>query len=172
MECIGLFDIGDNGCESGDFVEFTVGNIAIVARGDCDFSTKVDNAVDAGASGVLIYNYAGEGVFSGTLGSTKSVPVFGISYDLGRSLIESSETPVLEMFTDMSVVTVYTSNVIADTTVGKSDQVVVVGSHLDSVPAGPGINDNGSGSATNLELATQLYLSNITVSMVITNGWE
>ena len=34
-----------------------------------------------------------------------------------------------------------------------------VGSHLDSVPAGPGINDNGSGSMANLEMAIQLAKS-------------
>jgi Zn-dependent M28 family amino/carboxypeptidase len=33
---------------------------------------------------------------------------------------------------------------------------IVVGSHLDSVPAGPGINDNGSGTATDLETAIQI----------------
>ncbi len=41
------------------------------------------------------------------------------------------------------MITDYTMNVIADTQVGRSDRVIVVGSHLDSVPAGPGINDNG-----------------------------
>jgi Zn-dependent M28 family amino/carboxypeptidase len=34
--------------------------------------------------------------------------------------------------------------------------VVVVGAHLDSVPAGPGINDNGSGSSTILEIAEEM----------------
>jgi Zn-dependent M28 family amino/carboxypeptidase len=36
-----------------------------------------------------------------------------------------------------------TSNILADTKGGSSNDVIVVGSHLDSVPAGPGINDNG-----------------------------
>jgi len=53
-------------------------------------------------------------------------------------------------------VTTYTMNVIAETKSGREDRVIVVGSHLDSVPAGPGINDNGSGSALNIELAIQL----------------
>lgn len=70
------------------------------------------------------------------------------------------------MFADMSVETVYTYNVIADTQVGRADRVVVIGSHLDSVPEGPGINDNGSGSATNLELATEFYKNNVTVSII------
>jgi Zn-dependent M28 family amino/carboxypeptidase len=36
------------------------------------------------------------------------------------------------------------------------DRVVMAGGHLDSVTAGPGINDNASGSATLLEIARQL----------------
>jgi hypothetical protein len=47
-------------------------------------------------------------------------------------------------------------NVFADTPSGRTDRVIVVGAHLDSVRAGPGINDNGSGAATILEIAVQL----------------
>ena len=39
---------------------------------------------------------------------------------------------------------------------GASDEVVMVGAHLDSVIAGPGINDNGSGVATLMVLAERL----------------
>jgi Zn-dependent M28 family amino/carboxypeptidase len=48
-----------------------------------------------------------------------------------------------------------TKNVIAESRHGRTDNVVMLGSHLDSVPAGPGINDNGSGSAALLEVALQ-----------------
>ncbi len=47
-----------------------------------------------------------------------------------------------------------TFNILAEPLSGPaSGPVVVVGAHLDSVPAGPGINDNGSGTATLLALA-------------------
>ena len=49
-----------------------------------------------------------------------------------------------------------TINVIADSPTGNADRVVVVGAHLDSVIAGPGINDNGSGSSTILEIAEEM----------------
>ena len=39
---------------------------------------------------------------------------------------------------------------------GRADRTVVVGGHLDSVAEGPGINDNGSGTATILETALQM----------------
>ena len=51
---------------------------------------------------------------------------------------------------------------IADSPSGRNDRVVVVGAHLDSVPEGPGINDNGSGSATILEVARQMARLNLT----------
>ncbi|KAA0935638.1 M28 family metallopeptidase [Streptomyces apricus] len=44
-------------------------------------------------------------------------------------------------------------NLIADWPGGDTNQVVMSGSHLDSVTSGPGINDNGSGSAAVLEAA-------------------
>jgi len=63
----------------------------------------------------------------------------------------------LNLFIYTSEYPAETFNIIADTLVGDSNNVIVVGSHLDSVPAGPGINDNGSGSSTNVELALQLF---------------
>ncbi len=47
-------------------------------------------------------------------------------------------------------------NVIAQTRTGSPDRVVMAGAHLDSVPEGPGINDNGSGVAALLEIAVRL----------------
>ncbi|MEV0279468.1 M28 family metallopeptidase [Streptomyces sp. NPDC050610] len=44
-------------------------------------------------------------------------------------------------------------NLIADWPGGDPNHVIFAGSHLDSVNAGPGINDNGSGSAAILEVA-------------------
>ena len=49
-----------------------------------------------------------------------------------------------------------TENVIAETRGGDPNKVIVVGAHLDSVGPGPGINDNGSGSAALVEFAQAL----------------
>jgi Zn-dependent M28 family amino/carboxypeptidase len=49
-----------------------------------------------------------------------------------------------------------TRNVVAQTKTGSPENVVMAGAHLDSVPEGPGINDNGSGAAAILETAVQL----------------
>ncbi|NEE49646.1 M28 family peptidase, partial [Streptomyces sp. SID8455] len=52
-----------------------------------------------------------------------------------------------------------TRNVIAETRGGNAAKTVVLGAHLDSVTEGPGINDNGSGSAGLLEVALELAKS-------------
>ncbi|MDL5159727.1 M28 family metallopeptidase [Actinomycetospora sp. Odt1-22] len=49
-----------------------------------------------------------------------------------------------------------TRNVIAQTRTGRTDEVVLGGVHLDSVPEGPGIDDDGSGVAAQLEIAVRL----------------
>ncbi len=96
----------------------------------------------------------------GTLGTLPTIPVVGLSYDDGAALARTAgATPSQPASTTSTEIDLNreTENVIADLpTKGKvknADQVVVVGAHLDSVTAGPGINDNGSGSATILEIA-------------------
>lgn len=51
---------------------------------------------------------------------------------------------------------IYSYNVFATTRMGNANNTLMLGAHSDSVAAGPGINDNGSGSAALLELAIQL----------------
>ncbi|WP_051838371.1 M28 family peptidase [Streptomyces sp. NRRL WC-3742] len=63
------------------------------------------------------------------------------------------------------------NNLIADWPGGPSDQVTMFGAHLDSVSAGPGINDNGSGSATLLENALTLAQQNPTMSRHVRFAW-
>ncbi|MBG0562539.1 M28 family metallopeptidase [Actinoplanes aureus] len=50
-------------------------------------------------------------------------------------------------------------NLIADWPGGDTSDTLMIGGHLDSVTAGPGINDNGSGSAAILEVALQVARS-------------
>jgi aminopeptidase S len=54
-------------------------------------------------------------------------------------------------------------NVIADWPGGDANNVYMFGAHLDGVAAGPGINDNASGSSTVLELALTLARTNPTM---------
>ena len=63
-------------------------------------------------------------------------------------------------------VEIVTENLIADTPGGRTDRTVLAGAHLDSVPEGPGINDNGTGTAALLEIALQM--SNLASSRATT----
>jgi Zn-dependent M28 family amino/carboxypeptidase len=153
-----------SGCEDADFTGFPAGNIALLQRGTCTFREKVDNAIAAGAVAVVIFNEGQEGrteTLAGTLDPPQvSVPVLGTSFDVGVEL--STVTSPVRVAVDVSVRTETTSNVVAQTTTGRTDRVVVAGAHLDSVPEGPGINDNGSGTATILETALQMAELGIT----------
>jgi Zn-dependent M28 family amino/carboxypeptidase len=89
-----------------------------------------------------------------------NLPTVGTTFALGNSLrngVSNGPTGVtVHLKTDVIVEARTTKNVIAETAGGDPDRVVVVGAHLDSVTRGPGINDNGSGSATILEIAEQI----------------
>jgi aminopeptidase Y len=144
------------GCEAADFAGFPAGNIALISRGACTFAIKATNAFNAGASGVVIYNnIAGE--LNGTLGNgfTLDIGVTAVTQDVGQQL---AATPglVLRLKTENFRGLATAHNVLAETATGNPDNVVVIGSHLDSVNAGPGINDNGSAIGAMLETAKQL----------------
>jgi Zn-dependent M28 family amino/carboxypeptidase len=144
------------GCEAADFAAFPAGNIALVSRGACAFGIKATNAFNAGAAGVVIYNNAA-GAISGTLGNTftLNIGVTSVTQAVGEQL---AATPglVMHLKTETFRGMATTSNVLAESQGGNPGNVVMVGAHLDSVDAGPGINDNGSGSAAILETAVQM----------------
>jgi Zn-dependent M28 family amino/carboxypeptidase len=150
-----------SGCEAGEFKDFEPGAVALIRRGTCQFVTKVENAVAAGAVGVIIMNEGTDGrkdAFSGQLTKLVPVPVVGIPYALGRTLgVEAQSGRVtVHLGVDAVAEKRLSHNVIAETAGGGDGIWIVVGAHLDSVPEGPGINDNGSGTAAVLEAALQL----------------
>ncbi|MFJ4667729.1 M28 family peptidase [Kitasatospora purpeofusca] len=63
------------------------------------------------------------------------------------------------------------NNLIADWPGGPADQVTMFGAHLDGVSAGPGINDNGSGSSVLLETALVLAQQNPTMTRHVRFAW-
>jgi len=151
-----------SGCEATDFAGFPAGDIALIQRGSCDFAVKAANAEAAGARAVIVFNQGNDvpgddrfGVLFGTLGAFGiDIPVVGTSFEIGEALVGTTD-PVLHLALDVEIEHVATFNVLADTG-GRADRTVVVGGHLDSVAEGPGINDNGSGTATILETALQI----------------
>jgi Zn-dependent M28 family amino/carboxypeptidase len=153
-------DTGTSGCEAADFAGFVAGRIALIQRGTCTYELKSQNAQAAGATGVVIFNRGTPGftdAVNGTLGQPGvGIPVVGASWDTGTDLFSTNAGVVAHLKTSTISELRPTQNVFAETKKGRDDFVVMVGAHLDSVTAGPGINDNGSGTATILEIAEQL----------------
>ena len=151
------------GCFESDFAGFPAGNIALIQRGgstdtfSCTFGLKATNAYNAGAVGVIIYNNV-PGQLSGTLGNsfTLDIPVVQTSLEVGTQLAAKIPGLVVRVSTSTFRGIATTENVLAELPGKNPNNVVMAGAHLDSVNAGPGINDNGSGSAALLEVGQQL----------------
>ena len=153
-----------SGCDSGDFLNFPLDSIALVQRGTCDFILKVNNAAAAGAVAVIIMNEGNTPARTplnfNPIVAGATIPVLAASFPAGDELrngVTNGPTgATVRVKVDFLTQTLTTRNVIADSPRGAGDNVVVVGAHLDSVIGGPGINDNGSGSAAILEIAEQM----------------
>ena len=144
-----------SGCESTDFAGMPAGSIALMQRGGCEFRFKALNAQAAGASGAIIWNNT-TGMINMIGDATGlTIPAVFASQAAGTDLASTpgALTRVLVSF-EAEQRTAY--NVLAETSNGNDDNVVMAGAHLDSVQDGAGINDNGSGSAALLETAIQM----------------
>ncbi|RZU66531.1 Zn-dependent M28 family amino/carboxypeptidase [Microterricola gilva] len=158
-----------SGCLPEDFTpaSATEPEVALIQRGTCTFEVKVANAAAAGYDAAAIFNEGNPGrtdLLAGvTLGVPAAIPVVGLSYADGVALYDASQagSTVVALSTSTISETRTTTNVLADSKRGDPGKVVVVGAHLDSVLVGPGINDNGSGTATILETAIQMANLNI-----------
>ena len=86
------------------------------------------------------------------------IPVVMTSASVGAQLYNAVQagTVNVTMMVDATTTEVTQYNLTADTEAGDPDRTVVVGAHLDSVEEGPGINDNGSGSGTLIEMAEEI----------------
>ncbi|KAF2019194.1 aminopeptidase-like protein Y [Aaosphaeria arxii CBS 175.79] len=157
--------VKNEGCQTTDFPETVAGNIAFIKRGVCPFGTKSENAGRAGAVAAVVYNYEKDGV-QGTLGTPSSfhVATFGLSGEEADPIIKKLEKGKSVdgiAYIDAEVKQILTVNIVAQTTEGDPNNVVMLGAHSDSVAEGPGINDDGSGTISLLEVATQLTKFNV-----------
>lgn len=155
-----------SGCEASDFagLDFSgPGDIALMQRGTCFFSVKAANAEAAGAEAVIMMNQGNSptrlGLIVGNAASLPdgspsnlTAPLVGASFFDGVSLAQAGSAAFVQV--DPPVLTTQ-YNVIAELP-GDSANVVMAGAALDSVPASPGIQSNGSGSAAILEVAMRM----------------
>ncbi len=144
------------GCEESDYDSAdAAGAVVIVDRGVCTFALKEQIAAEQGAAALLVANNEDGPLVGAGLGADAQprIPVGGVAGpDVDRLAAASTVTLTLATRTEKQ----RSRNVVTQTRTGSTDDVVVVGAHLDSVPEGPGINDNGTGVAAVLETALQL----------------
>ncbi|QLG74804.1 hypothetical protein HG535_0H01310 [Zygotorulaspora mrakii] len=166
-----LVEIPNLGCDEADFDAVTPEppfegqkrKIALIERGQCPFGVKSDLAGKYGYQAVVIFDNdpkADKGL-QGTLGepTNHTVSTIGVTHETGKKLIENivlNKHYSLYFAMDSYVGRTWTKNIIADTKHGDEDNIVMLGAHSDSVEEGPGINDDGSGTASLLNVAKQL----------------
>jgi Zn-dependent M28 family amino/carboxypeptidase len=160
-----------------DYPAAVSGNIALISRGSCEFGLKSALAGVAGAVGAIIYNNAAGPPLAGTLGAPPRpegdyVPSISLSQELGASYVSAvaggaNISATIDVTTDIRNVSTY--NVLATTNSGDQNNKLALGAHTDSVAAGPGINDDGSGTIGILEVAKAL--SKYTITNAVTFGF-
>lgn len=141
--------------EPADFPANTAGRIALIKRGTITFSEKVENAEAAGAIGVIVYNHS-PGNVQAPLREPSTVPAVTISQEEGEALVASAQAGTVRVSLEIQAnVSAGESHNVIGRSPG-SDCRLIVGGHYDSVPAGPGANDNGSGTVVAMEIARVL----------------
>ena len=139
------------GCSAPDYEGLRRGDVALARRGVCTFSSRARQAQRAGAGALLVISDRGA-PFSGSLGAPGvRIPVLAVSAGAARELRGRVRVRV-----DAVSARRTTHNVVGEIGPEGAERVVMAGAHLDSVVAGPGMNDNGSGVAAVLEVAEQL----------------
>lgn len=148
-------DVRGSGCfaDQWEGVDAT-GKIALVKRGVCAIADKLKLAKTAGAVGALVYQpQPGTNFSSATLSADNIgllVPAGLIPLEVAQAWqarLVAGEEISATLLVDSIFETRETWNVFSETTEGDPDSVVVLGAHLDSVQAGPGVNDDGSGTS-------------------------
>lgn len=160
---------GAAGCDDASYAKLDVtGKIVLVQRFRCPtggtLAGRLLPAARAGAVAVIIYNDLPTNVTAGTLSSPNPEHVPGGFINLTdgeriKARLAAGEVLEAKFQQTQIVETRTTQNIIVDLEGGDENNIVVLGAHLDSVQAGPGINDDGSGTSLLLELfaATTKY---------------
>lgn len=146
-----------SGCGTADYDGLPVrGAVVLVDRGTCPFSQKEDAAAQRGAVAMVVADNVDEQQMTGTLGADTDVKIPVVSVPKSDGMQLRGQSGPITVKLNASTQSFRARNVVAETKTGSRTDVVMAGAHLDSVPAGPGINDNGSGVAAVLETAVQL----------------
>ncbi|KAK0654262.1 Leucine aminopeptidase 2 [Lasiodiplodia hormozganensis] len=154
---------GDAGCTVEGYADYDVQDkIVLVERGTCPsggtLAGRIRPAAAAGASNVIIYNNVPTKVTGGTLsapdpeGYVSSGFINQVDGQALRDRLLAGEAITAHFQQTQTIEEQLTQNVFAETRGGDASNVIMLGAHLDSVQAGAGINDDGSGTTLLLEV--------------------
>nr|XP_036579865.1 peptidase family M28 [Colletotrichum truncatum]KAF6787545.1 peptidase family M28 [Colletotrichum truncatum] len=154
---------GAAGCDAANYEGLDVKDkIVLVQRFRCPtggtLAGRVRPAAAAGAAAVIIYHDITTNATAGSLSAPDPegfVPAGFINLADGvkiRERLDAGETVEAHFQQTQIVEERITQNVFVETEEGDPHNVIMLGAHLDSVQAGPGINDDGSGTSLLLEL--------------------
>jgi hypothetical protein len=145
-----------SGCRRREYRRFPRGRIAILAAFGCTYRRAARLAQRAGARAVVIVDFTTRPPIPGTLsGPGLRVPVLTARLPVARRLARRGRLP-LRVRVDAFVERRVTQNVVAELPGTEGRRIVMAGGHMDSVPEGAGINDNGSGVAALIEAGRRL----------------
>ncbi|KAH3762745.1 M28 family peptidase [Pelomyxa schiedti] len=152
-----LCNVSGPGCTDADYTGCPNGAVAVITDplNVCSWSEKVAVAVNNSAAMIMGYSTDYPTSPPRYYFSAYNHPIPGITVtgNLAQMLLAYGVSATVNVEFLIETTIVFTENLIAETPTGNSDNIVTVGAHLDSTSEGPGINDNGSGSMTLLELA-------------------
>lgn len=166
----------------GKIVLANIGLVGVTGKKNLHRSEKTALAIKYGANGIIMVNAApGDILLTGTAsvtGSIISIPAVCISSNSGIELRNwLKEEGPLEAQIEMHNLSkpIKARNVIA-TIKGKSDEVIVIGGHLDSWDLATGAIDNGIGSFAIIDIARMFKKMKIkperTIQFVLFMGEE
>ncbi|KAF9949761.1 Leucyl aminopeptidase yscIV [Mortierella alpina] len=172
--------VANHGCFAKDH-KWVKGKIAVIEEGgSCTLWDAAYLAEQHGATGVLIYNgpnrkallYGRIRIVAWAEGDPLiSIPVLSITNSFGSTLLQNQDTALLNLKTVNSMMIEPTINVLCTSRGGDAKDTIVLGAHLDSVPEGPGMVDNGSGATSLLEIALVMAKANYELKNKIVFAW-
>jgi hypothetical protein len=140
------------GCSARDYRSLRRGEIALARRGNCFFFVKANLARRAGAAAMLVANDARPPTPGSLFRLGPGIPVVGIGREAADGLAGKRATVAVDAESRRRE----TTNVIGEIGPADAPRVIMAGAHRDSVPAGPGMNDDGSGVVALLDIAGRM----------------
>lgn len=140
-------------CTRRGFRAIRRGDVAVLPFADCSLERATAVARREGAAAVLFD--AGSAAYplrATTFGSRLALPVLAVRTRVLDRIVDARRR--VRVRVDATTTGRVADNVVAELPGGSP--VIMAGGHLDSVPEGPGINDNASGVALLLEVAERL----------------